>query len=216
MVWAALGKTLLKGKAKKIAKDKLLNRKKKTNKRRMSVKKIMGMDDEPKRGGALALRPTMDLVGDIKDFDPVSDTSGESDIIIIRKQVIQVRDILKDTHSAKQAERVSERKERQRVKRETREEKLEKPKVKPKESKGMKVPNLGLGIGNFFAWLAFGIILNKLMELMPALQKIFGVLKPIADFIGGVFNFVNFFSTESRVAFIRKSTPSLRESSVRI
>ena len=35
---AALGKTLLKGKAKKIAKDKLLNRKKKTNKRRMSVK----------------------------------------------------------------------------------------------------------------------------------------------------------------------------------
>ena len=101
MVWAALGKTLLKGKAKKIAKDKLLNRKKKTNKRRMSVKKVMGMDDKPKRGGALVVRPTMDLGGNIKDFDPVSDTSGESDIIIIRKQVIQVRDILKDSYSAK-------------------------------------------------------------------------------------------------------------------
>ena len=186
MVWAALGKTLLKGKAKKIAKDKLLNRKKKTNKRRMSVKKVMGMDDKPKRGGALAVRPTMDLGGNIKVFDPVSDTSGESDIVIIRKQVIQVRDILKDTHSAKQAERVSERKERQRVKRETREEKLEKPKVKPKESKG-KMPNLKLGIGNFLSWLVFGLVVNKLLELMPQLKKIWSWLKPIINFIGGIF-----------------------------
>ena len=37
---AALGKTLLKGKAKKIAKDKLLNRKKKTNKRRTTIQTI--------------------------------------------------------------------------------------------------------------------------------------------------------------------------------
>ena len=48
---ATLGKTLLKSGAKKIAKDKLLNRKKKTNKRRVSVKKIMGMEDKQKGGG---------------------------------------------------------------------------------------------------------------------------------------------------------------------
>ncbi len=187
MVWAALGKTLLKGKAKKIAKDKLLNRKKKTNKRRMSVKKIMGMDDKPKKGGALAVRPTMDLGGNIKDFDPVSDTSGESDIIIIRKQVIQVRDILKDSYSAKKEKRDDERKERQRVKRQTREEKLEKPKVKPKESKGMKMPKPALGIGNFLSWLVFGLVVNKLLELMPQLRKIFNWLKPIINFISGIF-----------------------------
>ena len=184
---AALGKTLLKGKAKKIAKDKLLNRKKKTNKRRMSVKKIMGMDDKPKRGGALALRPTMDLVGNIKDFDPVSDTSGESDIIIIRKQVIQVRDILKDSYTAKKEERDEERKARQTEKREKREEELEKPKVKPKESKGMKMPKPALGIGNFLSWLVFGLVVNKLLELMPQLRKIFRWLKPIINFIGGIF-----------------------------
>jgi hypothetical protein len=57
-----LGKTLLKSGAKKIAKDKLLNRKKKTNKRRVSVKKIMGMEDKQKGGGALAIQPRMDLV----------------------------------------------------------------------------------------------------------------------------------------------------------
>ena len=186
MVWAALGKTLLKGKAKKIAKDKLLNRKKKTNKRRMSVKKVMGMDDKPKRGGALVVRPTMDLGGNIKDFDPVSDTSGESDIIIIRKQVIQVRDILKDSYTAKKEERDEERKARQTEKREKREEELEKPKVKPKESKG-KMPNLKLGIGNFLSWLVFGLVVNKLLELMPQLKKIFSWLKPIVNFIGGIF-----------------------------
>ena len=192
MMLATLGKTLLKSGAKKIAKDKLLNRKKKKTKKKTSGKEMSTglMNREvDKKGGALAIQPTTDLVGNLKDFEPVSDTSGESDIVIIRKQVIQVKDILKDSYSAKKEEREEERKARQQVKRETREEKLEKPKVKPKESKGMKVPNLGLGIGNFFAWLAFGIILNKLMELMPALQKIFGVLKPIADFIGGVFNF---------------------------
>ena len=184
---AALGKTLLKGKAKKIAKDKLLNRKKKTNKRRMSVKKIMGMDDKQKKDGALAVRPTRDLVGNIKDFDPVSDTSGESDIVIIKKQVIQVRDILKDTRTAKQAERMNEKKRKQTDKRTEREDKLEKPKVEPKEAKsGMKMPNLGLGIGNFLTWLIAGLIFNKLKDLMPALKKIFGILKPIVNFIGGV------------------------------
>jgi hypothetical protein len=184
---AALGKTLLKGKAKKIAKDKLLNRKKKTNKRRMSVKKIMGMGDKQKKDGALAVRPTRDLVGNIKDFDPVSDTSGESDIVIIKKQVIQVRDILKDTRTAKQAERMNEKKRKQTDKRTEREDKLEKPKVEPKEAKsGMKMPNLGLGIGNFLTWLIAGLIFNKLKDLMPALKKIFGILKPIVNFIGGV------------------------------
>tara|TARA_B100001094_G_scaffold73267_1_gene69550 strand:+ start:7198 stop:9141 length:1944 start_codon:yes stop_codon:yes gene_type:complete len=183
-----LGKTLLKSGAKKIAKDKLLNRKKKTNKRRVSVKKIMGMEDKQKGGGALAIQPRMDLVPIEKDFDPVSDTSGESDIVIIRKQLIQVKDILKDSYTAKKEERGEERKSRQTEKREKREEKLEKPKVKPKESKGMKMPNLGLGIGNFLSWLVMGLIVGKLLTLMPALKKIFGILKPIVDFIGGLFN----------------------------
>jgi uncharacterized protein (DUF2225 family) len=116
-----LGKTLLKSGAKKIAKDKLLNRKKKTNKRRVSVKKIMGMGDKQKgggeeqRGGALAIQPRMDLVPSEKDFDPVSDTSGESDIVIIRKQLIQVKDILKDSYTAKKRKEMrKEKQDRQR------------------------------------------------------------------------------------------------------
>jgi len=189
IAWAALGKSLLKGGVKKVATDKLLNRKKKTNKRRASVRKMMGMNGKQKEGGALAVRPTMDLISSPKNLDPPSDVGGDADIVIIKKQVIQVRDILKDSYTIKQEERLGRRKAKQTDKRRIREDKLEKPKVKPKESKVMKGPSLGLGIGNYFSWLAFGIILNKLMDLMPALRKIFGVLKPIAEFIGGVFNF---------------------------
>ena len=107
MMLATLGKTLLKSGAKKIAKDKLLNRKKKKTKKKTSGKEMSTglMNREvDKKGGALAIQPTTDLVGNLKDFEPVSDTSGESDIVIIRKQVIQVKDILKDSYSAKKEE----------------------------------------------------------------------------------------------------------------
>ena len=196
IAWAALGKAAmggLKAGAKKVATDKLLNRKKKTNKRRASAKKIMGLDDKEKegggkqKGGALAIRPTMGLVHTERDFAPLSTSVGESDIIIIKKQVIQVRDILKDTHSAKEQERKNLRKAKQLDKKKKEEDKIEKPKVKPKESKGMKMPNLGLGIGNFLTWLVVGLIFAKLNELMPAIRNIVKTLKPIANFIGGLF-----------------------------
>ena len=189
-MWAMLGKQLLKSGVKKVAKDKLLNRKKKRPQKRTSGKEMsegIMNNEEQKKGGALAVRPSTGLVPSAGDLAPVSTTVGESDIVIIKKQVIQVRDILKDTRTAKQAERVNQRKARQTDKRKEREEKIEKPPVKPKEAKsGIKMPNLGLGIGNFLTWLIAGLIFNKLKDLMPALKKIFNVLKPIANFIGGV------------------------------
>ena len=192
-MWAALGKVAmqgLKGGAKKVATNKLLNRKKKKTKKRVSGKEVSDgiMNREKgKKGGALVIKPSMGLVSTAKDLDSPSTSTGDSDIVIIRKQVIQVRDILESTYSAKQAERIRQRKVRQSEKRIEREDKLEKPKVKPKESKGMKLPKLGGDIGNFFAWVAFGVILNKLMELMPALKRIFEFLQPMIAFLGGVF-----------------------------
>ena len=62
MAWAALGKVAMgavKGKAKQVATDKLLNRKKKTDTRRASARKIMGGEEGgEQKGGALAVRPT--------------------------------------------------------------------------------------------------------------------------------------------------------------
>ena len=58
MGWAALGKAAMgavKGKAKQIATDKLLNRKKKTDARRASAQKMMGQDSGggEEKGGAI-------------------------------------------------------------------------------------------------------------------------------------------------------------------
>ena len=188
-MWAALGKTLLKGGAKKVATNKILNRKKKTTKRadgKEVADNIMNKEkgEKRKKGGALAVRPSMGLVATAKDFAPVSTTPGESDIVIIKKQVIQVKDILKDTHSAKLAERVRQRKAKEADKREVREDKLEK--VKPTKPKtGIKMPKMGANIGNFFAWLAFGVILNSLWKFLPKLLEIGRILGPIAKFIAG-------------------------------
>ena len=197
MVWAALGKAAmggLKAGAKKVATNKLLNRKKKRPKKRTSGKEMSEnmmntANVEQKKGGALAVQPSAGLVPTAGDLAPVSTSSGESDVIIIKKQLIQVRDILKDTQTAKQAERKNLRKARQADKRKKGEDKLEKPKVKPKEAKsglGGKMPDLGLGIGQFLTWLIAGLIFARLKDLMPALKKIGGVLKGIAGFIGGV------------------------------
>ena len=180
MVARGLGRSLLKGRKKKVSTDKLMNRGGKERGGQLVKKE--------EKGGALAVRPSMGLVPTAQDLSPVSTSVGESDIVIIKKQVIQVRDILKDTQSAKQQERVSRRKALQEEKRKAREDKIEKPKAKPKESKsGLKTPKIeGLGIGNYLQWLAFGVILNKLLALMPLLKKIFNIIRPIAKFILGV------------------------------
>ena len=179
MVARGLGRSLLKGRKKKVSTDKLMNRGGKEGGGQLVKKE--------EKGGALAVRPSMGLVPAAEELNPASTgaAGGESDIVIIKKQVIQVRDILKDTQSAKQKERVSKRKAVQEEKRKTREEGIEKPKAKPKESKtGMKMPTIpGLGIGNWLQWVAFGVILNKLVALMPLLKKIFNVIRPIAKFI---------------------------------
>ena len=179
MLAKGLGKSLLKGRKKKVKTQKLMNREGKERGGQLVKKE--------ERGGALAVQPSTGLVPTAQDLSPVSTTPGESDIVIIRKQVIQVRDILKDTYSSEQAERVNRRKALLAQKRDAKENKLEKPKVEPKAAKsGIKMPNLGLGIGNFLTWLIAGLIFNKLKDLMPALKKIFGILKPIVNFIGGV------------------------------
>ena len=57
MAWAALGKAAMgavKGKAKQIATDKLLNRKKKTDARRASAQKVMGGEEGGgEKGGSI-------------------------------------------------------------------------------------------------------------------------------------------------------------------
>ena len=103
MAWAALGKKLatgaVKGKAKKIATDKLLNRKKKKPVAKRPtldqlIEDVRGGGAEQAKGGALVVRPTTSLVpspgGAIQKHTGVDGEYGsvEDNIIRIKSKVI--------------------------------------------------------------------------------------------------------------------------------
>ena len=129
MGWAALGKVAMgavKGKAKQVATDKLLNRKKKTDTRRASARKIMGGDEGGgEKGGELAVRPTTSLFssvggGAIQKIEKTEETGSKGNsLLVIKTKLVSIDTILKGTLAAeKKAEDVkrkaqerSERKE---------------------------------------------------------------------------------------------------------
>ena len=106
-MFAALGKVAVgavKGKAKKIAADKLLNRKKKTDARRAKAQEVMGVG--PEKGGAMVKAPSNALTN-IPLADSVSaisksssgggggsDDTAEGVALKIKTTVIQVEKLL--------------------------------------------------------------------------------------------------------------------------
>ena len=115
MGWAALGKAAMgavKGKAKKIATDKLLNRKKNVKNRRAKAQEAMGGGGE-EQGGQLMIRPSTSLVpsgpsGIIPA--PATDTGGgggdtstvEGTLMVIQTKVIKVENLLKGSNAVKE------------------------------------------------------------------------------------------------------------------
>ena len=114
MAWAALGKSLLKGGVKKIAKDKLLNRKKKVSNGREVAQKMMGGgekegNNQPERGGALAVIPQSSLaVSTGEELSKISAKPQEDVVYTIRTRVIEIDKLLKGTLAA---EKVQQKKE---------------------------------------------------------------------------------------------------------
>ena len=96
--------------------------------------------------------------------------------------------ILKDKAAAK------ERKAAEKEKRASQEADVEKPDDKKKEGGGMpnlKVPGVGMlsGIFGFITKFIYGIVIMKLIEFLPKLKGLLGVLKVSGKF----FNFLTFF-----------------------
>ena len=145
-MWAALGKSLLKGGAKKVATDKLLNRKKKPAARKPTLDELIADvrgSGEPAKGGALAVRPTTSLVpspgGAIQKHTGVDGEYGsvEDNIIRIKSKFIAIDDILKGTLAAEKARKKDAQQAQEAAEQSAAENKLEaKPK---KKKKGMKL-----------------------------------------------------------------------------
>ena len=114
MAWAALGKKLatgmVKGKAKKIAADKLLNRKKKkTVAKRPTLDELIadvrGSGPDQTKGGALAVRPTTSLVptAPSKAITSGGSVGVEDTLTRIKIKVISIDQVLKGTLAAEKA-----------------------------------------------------------------------------------------------------------------
>ena len=189
MAWAALGKSLLKGGVKKIAKDKLLNRKKKVSNRREVAQKMMGGgekegNNQPERGGALAVIPQSSLaVSTGEELSKISAKPQEDVVYTIRTRVIEIDKLLKGTLAAEKTQQKKERKQKEVEQRSQKETKLEKPDKDDgeKETPKQLIPKMSFldGIKKFLSDVLMGWLTFRLIKFLP---KIISILKPIAAF----------------------------------
>ena len=198
-MFAALGKVAVgavKGKAKKIAADKLLNRKKKTDARRAKAQEVMGVG--PEKGGAMVKAPSNALTN-IPLADSVSAISksssgggGGSDDTVegvalkIKTTVIQVEKLLAGS-VATQKKQLQAQKDAQEDAEFAKEESDLEKKV-PKKAKGklkINIPGKGLlaTLTNFITNVALGFIVVKLVDFMPKLMPVLKGLAAVADWV---------------------------------
>ena len=204
MAWAALGKVAvgaIKGKAKQVATDKLLNRKKKTDTRRASARKIMGGDEGGvEKGGALAVRPTTSLVpsagGAIQKIEKTEETGSKGNtLLVIKTKLVSIDTILKGTLAAEKKAEDVKRKAQERSERKEDEKELEDDSKEGKKAQKFKLapPKQVLSfwekIKSYFGKVLFGWLAVRLIDWLPKLMPIVKFLAGFADFIikvGGV------------------------------
>ena len=194
-MWAALGKSLLKGGAKKVATDKLLNRKKKPAARKPTLDELIADvrgSGEPSKGGALAVRPTTSLVpspgGDVQKFTGREGEYGsvEDNVIRIKSKVIAVDSILKGTVAAEKARKDKQRKAQEQADAAAAESNLE-GKKKKKKGPNLKslVPKVAMNafqkLVNFFQSVVLGYVTIQLLPLLPQLLKFVKGLSGVVD-----------------------------------
>ena len=187
MAWAALGKKLatgmVKGKAKKIAADKLLNRKKKkTVAKRPTLDELIadvrGSGSDQTKGGALAVRPTTSLVptAPSKAITSGGSVGVEDTLTRIKIKVISIDQVLKGTLAAEKARKKDAETAQEQAEQAAAEKKLETKPKKKKKKMGMKAPKQVLSLWErlkkFFTTIVFGYVGLKLLPLLPKLIPI--------------------------------------------
>ena len=208
MAWAALGKAAMgavKGKAKKIATDKLLNRKKNVKNRRAKAQEAMGGGGE-EQGGQLMIRPSTSLVpsgpsGIIPA--PATDTGGgggdtstvEGTLMVIQTKVIKVENLLKGSNAVKEKMREDARQAAKDEEDKKQEKDLEKKQPK-KEGKGKfkmpKVPGTGIfgAIWKFISTIILGRLFMIFFDNLPKLMPILKFMAVTADVILNIVGFL--------------------------
>tara|TARA_B100001250_G_scaffold207312_2_gene177988 strand:- start:3927 stop:5921 length:1995 start_codon:yes stop_codon:yes gene_type:complete len=205
MAWGAVLKGVAKGVgkgARKVATDKLLNRKKNVKNRRAKAQEAMGGGEE--RGGALAIRPTTPLAptigggalatiggsggGSGGGGGAAADNTPEGTALNISTNIIKVENLLKNSYTMKQKVREDARKQSKVDEDKEQEKALEKVK-KPKSK--IKIPGAKAAEGllgkvfNFIGAMLLGWIAVRWQEWLP---KLIAILKPIAAIADWIIN----------------------------
>ena len=190
------------GGARRIATNKLLNRKKKTDARRAAAQNVMGQEQGAEvKGGSLAVIPKAALVpspgGDIVKYSGDQQQSGggnlEGTVLRIKTSVIQVEKLLGNSVALQKKQLDDQRKAREAAQQAAAEGDLEKKKSKGIKVKGPKIKMPGKGIlgsiMDFFANILFGWVMVRLVEWGPKLKGLIMFLGRAADFL---LNFAGF------------------------
>ena len=163
MAWGAVLKGVAKGVgrgARKVATDKLLNRKKNVKNRRAKAQEAMGGGEE--QGGQLMIRPSTSLVptgptGIIPA--PSTDTGGGGDtstvegtLMTIQTKVVKVENLLKGSNAVKEKMREDARQASEDQKDKDQEKALEKIKPKKEGKSNFKLPKAP---GFFWCYMEF-------------------------------------------------------------
>ena len=197
-MWAALGKVAtgaVQGGAKKIATDKLLNRKKKPAVKKPTLDELIADvrgSGEPAKGGALAVRPSTSLVpsfgGDVQKFTGREGEYGsiEDNVIRIKSKVIAVDGILKGTLAAEKARKEKQLRAQEQADAAAAEADLEGKKKKKKGPNLKKfVPKVAMNafqkLVNFFQSMVLGYVTIQLLPLLPQLLKFVKGLSGVVD-----------------------------------
>ena len=206
MAWGALLKGVAKGVgrgARRVATDKLLNRKKNVKNRRAKAQEAMGGGEE--QGGQLMIRPSTSLVpsgpsGIIPA--PATDTGGGGDtstvegtLMTIQTKVVKVENLLKGSNAVKEKMREDARQAAKDEEDKKQEKDLEKVKPK-KEGKGKfkmpKVPGTGIfgAIWKFISTIILGRLFMIFFDHLPKLLPILGVAAKIVDGLIGFIGWI--------------------------
>jgi len=188
--------------ARRVATDKLLNRKKNVKNRRAKAQEAMGGGEE--QGDQLMIRPSTSMVptgptGIIPA--PSTDTGGGGDtstvegtLMAIQTKVVKVENLLKGSNAVKEKMREDARQAAKDEEDKKQEKDLEKVKPK-KEGKGKfkmpKVPGTGI-FGAIWKFISTIILGRLFMILFDNLPKLMPVLKLAAKIVDGVIGFIGF------------------------
>ena len=169
-------------------------------KKKINTSKLMGREGGEEKGGALAIRPSSNIVsspgGAIQKIEKTekSDSKGNA-LLVIKTKLVSIDTILKGTLAAEKKAENDKRKAQERSERKEDEKEIEDDSKDGKKAKKFKLapPKQVLSfwekIKSFFGKVLFGWLAVRLIDWLPKLMPILKFLAGFADFIikvGGI------------------------------